>query len=46
MKEIVIVDGVRTAIGRVGGTMARFRPEEPGAFAIRLWWTKPVSTPP
>ena len=35
MKEIVIVDGVRTAIGRVGGTLARFRPEELGALAIR-----------
>lgn len=35
MKEIVIVDGVRTAIGRVGGTIARFRPEELGALAIR-----------
>ena len=34
-KEIVIVDGVRTAVGRVGGTLARFRPEELGAFAIR-----------
>jgi len=35
MKEIVIVGGVRTAIGRVGGTIARFRPEELGAFALR-----------
>jgi len=35
MKEIVIVDGVRTAIGRAGGAMARFRPEELGALAIR-----------
>jgi len=35
MKEIVIVAGVRTAVGRVGGTIARFRPEELGAFAIR-----------
>jgi acetyl-CoA C-acetyltransferase len=35
MKEIVIVEGVRTAIGRAGGTIARFRPEELGAFAIR-----------
>ncbi len=35
MKEIVVVDGVRTAIGRAGGTLARFRPEELGALAIR-----------
>ena len=35
MKEIVIVAGVRTAIGRMGGTIARFRPEELGAFALR-----------
>jgi acetyl-CoA C-acetyltransferase len=35
MKDIVIVAGVRTAIGRVGGTIARYRPEELGAFAIR-----------
>lgn len=35
MKEIVIVAGVRTAIGRVGGTIARFRPEELGAFVLR-----------
>ena len=35
MKEIVIVAGVRTPIGRMGGTIARFRPEELGAFALR-----------
>lgn len=35
MKEIVIVAGVRTAIGRVGGTIARFRPEELGAIVLR-----------
>lgn len=35
MKEIVIVSGVRTAIGRMGGTIARYRPEELGAFALR-----------
>lgn len=35
MKEIVIVAGVRTAIGRMGGTLAKFRPEEIGAFALR-----------
>ncbi|MGA2526026.1 MAG: thiolase family protein [Smithellaceae bacterium] len=35
MKEIVIVGGVRTAIGRMGGTIARYRPEELGAFALR-----------
>jgi acetyl-CoA C-acetyltransferase len=31
----VIVDGVRTAIGRMGGSLAPFRPEELGAFAIK-----------
>jgi acetyl-CoA acetyltransferase family protein len=35
MREVVIVAGVRTAIGRMGGTIARYRPEELGAFAIR-----------
>ena len=35
MKEIVIVAGVRTPIGRMGGTIARYRPEELGAFALR-----------
>jgi acetyl-CoA C-acetyltransferase len=35
MKEIVIVGGVRTAIGRMGGAIARYRPEELGAFVIR-----------
>jgi len=35
MKEVVIVGAVRTAIGRMGGTIARYRPEELGAFAIR-----------
>ncbi len=35
MKEVVIVAGVRTPVGRVGGTIARFRPEELGALAIR-----------
>jgi len=31
----VIVDGVRTPIGRMGGSLATFRPEELGAFAIK-----------
>jgi acetyl-CoA acetyltransferase family protein len=35
MKEVVIVGFVRTAIGRMGGTIARFRPEELGAFVLR-----------
>jgi acetyl-CoA acetyltransferase family protein len=35
MKDIVIVAGVRTPIGRMGGSIARFRPEELGAFALR-----------
>jgi acetyl-CoA acetyltransferase family protein len=35
MREAVIVGGVRTAIGRMGGTIARYRPEELGAFVLR-----------
>lgn len=35
MREVVIVGGVRTAIGRMGGTIARYRAEELGAFVIR-----------
>jgi acetyl-CoA C-acetyltransferase len=35
MKEVVIVAGVRTPIGRVGGTIAKYRPEELGALALR-----------
>jgi len=31
----VIVDGVRTPIGRMGGSLATYRPEELGAFAIK-----------
>lgn len=34
MREAVIVDGVRTPIGRMGGSLSRFRPEELAAFAI------------
>jgi acetyl-CoA C-acetyltransferase len=35
MKEVVIVDGVRTAIGRMGGSLSSFRPEELAAFALK-----------
>jgi len=35
MREVVIVGMARTAIGRMGGTIARYRPEELGAFALR-----------
>ena len=35
MKDVWIVDGVRTPIGRMGGAMAPFRPEELAAFALR-----------
>jgi acetyl-CoA C-acetyltransferase len=35
MREAVVVDGVRTAIGKMGGSLARYRPEELGAFAIK-----------
>jgi len=31
----VIVEGVRTPIGRMGGSLATFRPEELGALAIK-----------
>ncbi len=35
MKEVVIVDGVRTPIGRMGGTLSGFRPEELAAIALK-----------
>lgn len=35
MKEAVIVDGVRTAIGRMGGSLSSFRPEELAAFVLK-----------
>ncbi len=35
MKEVYIVDGVRTPIGRMGGALSGFRPEELAAFALR-----------
>jgi len=34
MREVVIVDGVRTAIGRMGGSLANFRAEDLAALAI------------
>lgn len=34
MKEVVIVDGVRTPIGRMGGALAGFRPEALAALAL------------
>jgi acetyl-CoA C-acetyltransferase len=34
MREVVIVDGVRTAIGRMGGSLAAFRPEDLAAHVI------------
>lgn len=34
MREVVIVDGVRTAIGRMGGAIANFRAEELAAITI------------
>jgi len=34
MNEVWIIDGVRTPIGRMGGTLSSFRPEELAAFAI------------
>jgi len=35
MKEVVFVDGMRTAIGRMGGSLSPFRPEELAAFALK-----------
>ena len=35
MTEALIIDGVRTPIGRMGGSLAGFRPEELAAFAIK-----------
>ena len=35
MKEVYIVDGGRTPIGRMGGALSGFRPEELAAFALR-----------
>ncbi len=35
MKEAVIVDGVRTPIGRMGGSLSGFRPEELAAIALK-----------
>ena len=35
MKEVYIADGVRTPIGRMGGALAPFRPEELAAFALK-----------
>ena len=35
MKEVYIVDGVRTPIGRMGGALSGFRPEELAAIALK-----------
>lgn len=35
MKEAVIVDGVRTPIGKMGGSLSGFRPEELAAIALK-----------
>jgi acetyl-CoA C-acetyltransferase len=34
MTEVVVVDGVRTPIGRMGGALSGFRPEELSAIAV------------
>ncbi len=34
MRDVFIVDGVRTPIGRMGGSLSGFRPEELAAFAL------------
>lgn len=45
MQEAVLVDGVRTAIGKMGGTLARYRPEELGAFSIKALMEKTKLNP-
>lgn len=35
MKEVMIGDGVRTPIGRMGGSLSGFRPEELAALALK-----------
>lgn len=35
MREAFVVDGVRTPIGRMGGALSGFRPEELAAFALK-----------
>jgi len=35
MKEVVFVNGARTAVGRMGGSLSPFRPEELAAFALK-----------
>jgi acetyl-CoA C-acetyltransferase len=35
MKEVVVADGVRTPIGRMGGALSGFKPEELAAFAVK-----------
>ncbi|MCD6571331.1 MAG: thiolase family protein [Deltaproteobacteria bacterium] len=35
MKEVVIVDGMRTPIGRMGGTLSGLRPEELASIALK-----------
>lgn len=33
-RDVLVIDGVRTPIGRMGGALAAFRPEELAAFAL------------
>lgn len=35
MREVVVVGGVRTPIGRMGGALSGFKPEELAAFAVK-----------
>jgi acetyl-CoA C-acetyltransferase len=35
MKEVIFVNGARTAVGRMGGSLSPFRPEELAAFALK-----------
>ncbi len=35
MRDVMVVDGVRTPIGRMGGALSGFKPEELAAFAVK-----------
>ncbi len=35
MRDVVVADGVRTPIGRMGGALSGFKPEELAAFAVK-----------
>jgi acetyl-CoA acetyltransferase len=39
MNEVVIVNALRTPIGRHGGALAAIRPDDLAALVIKAWWT-------